>query len=66
MKLPYGVTTAQRTAKDGGSSLVFVMNFRNEPVCVEGLGSWTDAESAETIQGVLELEAFQCRILKRQ
>ena len=66
VKLPYGVTTAQRTAKDGGSSLVFVMNFRNEPVCVEGLGSWTDAESAETIQGVLELEAFQCRILKRQ
>ena len=26
---------------------------------------WTDAESAETIQGVLELEAFQCRIFEK-
>ena len=62
-ELPYGVTVTERTGEDG-RKLVFVMNFRNEPVRVEGVGKWTDAESGETYEGYLELEPFRCMILR--
>ena len=64
-ELPYGVTVSERKSCDGGDSLVFVMNFRNEPVCIEGIGTWQDAESEEKYEKELKLEAFGCRLLKR-
>lgn len=41
------------------------MNFKNEPVTVEGIGRWVDAESGEACEDSLRLEAFQCRVLTR-
>ncbi len=65
VKLPYGVTVAERKQTEGEGSLVFVMNFQNEPVRVEGIGSWKDAESGQEYENTLELSAFACKILKR-
>lgn len=62
-ELPYGVTVTERTGMDG-RKFVFVMNFRNEPVCVEGIGSRTDAESGAVYENRLELRAFQCVLLE--
>ena len=65
-ELPYGVTVTERAGTDGdGRELVFVMNFKNEPVCVGGAGKWTDAESGAVYEGRLELGAFQCVVLER-
>ena len=66
--LPYGVSVTERcTAGDANDPhqkrVVFVMNFKNEPVTVEGIGRWTDAENGESIQGSLALEPFGCRVL---
>ena len=66
--LPYGVSVTERcTAGDANDPhqkrVVFVMNFKNEPVTVEGIGRWTDAENGESIQGSLVLEPFGCRVL---
>ena len=52
------------TGKNKG--IVFVMNFKNGPVCVDGIGKWTDAESGAVYEGKLELGAFQCAVLERQ
>ena len=52
----------ERTGTDG-KKLVFVMNFKNEPVRVEGVGKWTDAESREVYEDRLELGAFRCMVL---
>ena len=62
-ELPYGVTVTERTGTDGKRA-VFVMNFRNSPVTVEGIGRWTDAEDGTVYEGKLELKAFQCAVLK--
>ena len=64
-KLPYGVTVTERSGADG-KGVVFVMNFRNEPVCIDGVGKWTDAESGAVYEGKLELGAFQCAVLDKQ
>ena len=65
-ELPHGVTVTERAGTDGdGRELVFVMNFKNEPVCVGGAGKWTDAESGAVYEGRLELGAFQCVVLER-
>ena len=65
-ELPYGVTVTERAGTDGdGRDLVFVLNFKNEPVCVGGAGKWTDAESGAVYEGRLELGAFQCVVLER-
>jgi len=66
-ELPYGVTVTERCGAAGEEAkrIVFVMNFKNEPVTVEGIGRWTDAESGEACEGSLRLEAFQCRVLTR-
>lgn len=66
-ELPYGVTVTERCGAAGEEAkrIVFVMNFKNEPVTVEGIGKWTDAESGEACEGSLGLEAFQCRVLTR-
>ncbi|WP_442911427.1 hypothetical protein [Lachnoclostridium sp. An76] len=39
------------------------MNFKNEPVRVEGVGRQTDAESGKVYEGYLELGAFGCIVL---
>ena len=76
-ELPYGVTVTERTGTypapaDGDAEtgknkgIVFVMNFKNGPVCVDGIGKWTDAESGAVYEGKLELGAFQCAVLERQ
>ena len=62
VELPYGVTVTERTGTDG-KKLVFVMNFKNEPVRVEGIGRRTDAESGKVYEGYLELGAFGCIVL---
>lgn len=62
VELPYGVTVTERTGTDG-KKLVFVMNFKNEPVRVEGVGRRTDAESGKVYEGYLELGAFGCIVL---
>ena len=65
-ELPYGVTVTERAGTDGdGRDLEFVLNFKNEPVCVGGAGKWTDAESGAVYEGRLELGAFQCVVLER-
>lgn len=64
VKLPHGVTVSLRIREDQCQSFVFVMNFNNEPAEVEGIGSWTDAETGEICQGMLELGPFQCRIFE--
>lgn len=66
-ELPYGVTVTERCGAAGEEAkrIVFVMNFKNEPVTVEGIGRWTDSESGEACEGSLGLEAFQCRVLTR-
>lgn len=64
VKLPHGVTVSLRIREDQCQSFVFVMNFNNEPAKVEGIGSWTDAETGEICQGMLELGPFQCRIFE--
>ena len=58
-KLPYGVTTAERIADDG-TRIVFVMNFKNEPVIVEDIGIWTDAETQEQYEDALQMKPFEC------
>ena len=67
VELPYGVTVTERCGAAGEEEkrIIFVMNFKNEPVTVEGIGRWTDAESGEACEGSLGLEAFQCRVLTR-
>lgn len=75
-ELPYGVTVTERTCADQAPAdgdaetekhkgVVFVMNFKNDPVCVDGIGRWTDAESGVIYEGKLELGAFQCAVLQR-
>ena len=66
-ELPYGVTVTERSSAAGEEAkrIVFVMNFKNEPVTVEGIGRWTDAESGEACEGSFGLDAFQCRILMK-
>ena len=59
------VTERSSAAGEEAKRIVFVMNFKNEPVTVEGIGRWTDAESGEACEGSLGLEAFQCRVLTR-
>ena len=61
-ELPYGVTVTERLGEDG-KRVVFVMNFKNEPVRIEGTGSWTDAETKAAYDGTLLLEPFECKVL---
>ncbi len=63
IELPYGVTVAERSADDG-RRIVFVMNFKGEPVKLEGIGRWTDAETGESYEGTLDLEGFSCLLLR--
>ena len=76
-ELPYGVTVTERTCADQAPAdgdaetekhkgVVFVMNFKNAPVCVDGIGRWTDAESGIVYERKLELGVFQCAVLERQ
>lgn len=58
--LPYGVTVTERK---GVKDLVFVMNFTSEPVSLQGIGSWQDAETESCCEGQLEMEGFSCKIL---
>ena len=55
---------AERQDEKAERRLVFVMNFREEPVRLEKIGKWIDAESGEVYEEVLELPGFSCRILK--
>ena len=64
IELPYGVTVAERQDEKAERRLVFVMNFREEPVRLEKIRKWIDAESGEVYEEVLELPGFSCRILK--
>ena len=60
--LPYGVTTAVRSGK---REIVFVMNFRQERLELQGIGDWEDAETGEICRNRLELNGFSLRIICR-
>lgn len=62
-ELPYGVTVTERIGADGKRA-VFVMNFRNEPVTVNGTGKWINAETETVCWERLELNAFECLVLR--
>lgn len=81
IELPYGVTVTVRSPRGERAgqneegrqaqehcpegSVVFVMNFRHEPVELRGIGEWTDAETQEKVSNVLKMEKLSCRILKQ-
>lgn len=65
VELPYGVTVTARNGEDG-KQIVFVMNFRNEPVRVDGIGTWTDVENGTIYTDSLEMGSFGCVLLRRQ
>ena len=46
------------------SRVVFVMNFNDRQVRLEGIGKQIDAESGEVYENVLEMAPFSCTILK--
>ena len=60
--LPYGVTTAVRS---GEREIVFVMNFRQESVSLQGIGDWEDAETGEICRDRLELGGFSLKMIRR-
>ncbi len=60
VSLPYGVTVTKR---EGARSVVFVMNFRSEPVEITGCGTWKDVETGSVYHNVLSLEGFSCKVL---
>lgn len=62
-ELPCGVTVTERIGADGKRA-VFVMNFRNEPVTVNGTGKWINAETETVCWERLELNAFECLVLR--
>ncbi len=62
IELPYGVTTAVRS---GAREIVFVMNFCQEDVCLEGIGSFKDAETGDVYKDRIMLERFSCKMLCR-
>ena len=55
-----------RTYCDDGTRIVFVMNFKNEPVIVEDIGIWTDAETQEQYEDALQMKPFECLVLTKQ
>ena len=59
-ELPYGVTVSERK---GEKNLIFVQNFKEENVTVEGIGSFTQADTGELIEGKIELAPFECKVL---
>ena len=58
------VTAAKREDETGRKGLVFVMNFNDRQVRLEGIGKQIDAESGEVYENVLEMAPFSCTILK--
>lgn len=68
-ELPYGVTVSERAGMDAdgenGKKVVFVMNFRHEPVEIKVPGEWTDAESGEVYKGVLAMEKLSCKLIQK-
>lgn len=68
IRLPYGVTVTERVPQNDGDvrdGVVFVMNFGHEPAELTGIGEWTDAETGETVSGVLKMEKLSCKILRK-
>ena len=60
VSLPYGVTVTKR---EGAQPVVFVMNFRSEPVELTGCGTWKDVETGSVYYNAISLEGFSCKIL---
>lgn len=63
-ELPYGVTVTERSGK--GKRIVFVMNFRHEPVEADCAGEWKDAETGVAVTGKIRLDGLSCRILESE
>lgn len=61
-QLPYGVSVTERT-DENGRGIIFVMNFRNEPVYIRLHGKWEDAENGRVYENGLDMNTFECRIL---
>ncbi len=62
-KLPYGVTAAERK---GETDLIFLQNFREEPVAAEVKGSYVEADTGKAWQEEILLKAFECKVLIRK
>lgn len=63
VKLPYGVTTAVRKGNTG--EVVFVMNFGNETVQIQGISRWMDRETGALYAGSMEIKAWECKIITK-
>lgn len=57
VSLPAGVSVAER--KKDGSSCVFVMNFNDDPVTLNGIGMWNNVEEE------VEIPGFGCVLLEK-
>lgn len=61
-ELPYGVTASERI---GETNLIFVQNFNDARVTVEGIGAYEEADTGNVWSGKIELAPFECKVLKR-
>jgi beta-galactosidase len=62
--LPAGVTAQRRS--DGERDFIFVMNFTEQPQCVNLPvdGAFTDMMTGEAVSGALTLEGFGVRVIQ--
>lgn len=60
--LPYGITTAVRQ-REAAPDLVFVMNFSHDPICLDSIGLWQDAETGKRYENALLMDPLSCRVL---
>ncbi len=63
-KLPIGVTAQQRT--DGQYSYIFIMNFNSKKEQISLNGIYTDMFTEAELQGSLELNPFDVKVLKQK
>ena len=62
-KLPYGVTVSERK---GETNLIFVQNYNEKTVEVQGSGTYEEADTGREWQGKIEMAPFECKVLIRK
>lgn len=59
-RLPYGVTVSERK---GDRNIIFLQNFNEHRVTVETAGAYMEADTGAVLDGSIEMEAFECKVL---